>query len=88
MEPLINCSNGTLDIITPDAGYHYFFAYYDMRATGKNGQNPRHLCHRVKFYDRLPTADDVCEISYLENGAFVKIAETTAWNFQQGAMLQ
>lgn len=88
MEPLINCSNGTLDIITPDDGYHYFFAYYDMRATGKNGQNPRHLCHRVKFYDRLPTADDVCEIGYLENGAFVKIAETTAWNFQQGAMLQ
>ncbi len=62
-----------------------FFAYYDMRATGKNG---KHLAHRVQFIDRLPTAYDVAEIGYLDNGEFIKIAETTAWNFQQGAMLQ
>lgn len=74
-----------LKIITPDDGYHYFFAYYDMRATGTNG---RHLAHRVKFMDRLPTAGDVAELGYLEDGKFVKFAETTAWNFQQGAMLQ
>ena len=74
-------------IITPDDGYHYFFAYYDMRATG-NGINERHLCHRVSFMDRLPEADDFCELGYLEDGKFVKFAETTAWNFQQGAMLQ
>ena len=74
-------------IITPDDGYHYFFAYYDMRATG-NGINERHLCHRVSFFDRLPTSDDVCELGYIDGGKFVKFAETTAWNFQQGAMLQ
>ena len=56
-----------------------------MRATGNNGH---HLVHRVKFWDRLPTAEDVAEIGYLDNGKFIKIAETTAWNFQQGAMLQ
>ncbi|MBQ8309986.1 MAG: hypothetical protein IJX80_03120 [Clostridia bacterium] len=72
-------------IITPSDGAHYFFAYYDMRATGENG---KHLCHRVKFWDRLPTAEDVCELGYLENGKFCKFAESTAWNFQQGAMLQ
>lgn len=88
METLINCSNAELKIITPDDGWHYFFAYYDMRATGKHGQNPYHLCHRVKFIDRIPTVEDVAEIGYLRDGAFVKIAETTAWNFQQGAMLQ
>ena len=76
-----------IEIITPDDGYHYFFAYYDMRATG-NGINQNHLCHRVKFMDRLPTKDDVCEIGYLKDKKFYKIAETTAWNFQQGAMLQ
>lgn len=74
-----------IKIITPDDGYHYFFAYYDMRATGEKG---KHLVHRVKFWDRLPTAEDVAEIGYLDDGKFVKIAETTAWNFQQGAMLQ
>ncbi len=48
-----------IEIITPDDGYHYFFAYYDMRATG-NGINQNHLCHKVRFMDRLPTKDDVC----------------------------
>lgn len=72
-------------IITPNDGYSYFFAYYDMRATGKNG---KHLTHRVNFDDRLQTADDVCELGYLDDGKFYKFAETTAWNFQQGAMLQ
>lgn len=79
------CDESALKIITPDDGYHYFFGYYDMRATGKNG---KHLAHRVAFMDRLPTADDIAELGYLENGKFVKFAETTAWNFQQGAMLQ
>ena len=76
-----------IKIITPNDSYHYFFGYYDMRATG-NGINHRHLAHRVKFMDRLPDENDVCELGYLEDGRFYKIAETTAWNFQQGAMLQ
>lgn len=87
MTPVISEFSNDIKIITPDDGYHYFFAYYDMRATGKD-INKRHLCHRVSFMDRLPEADDVCELGYLENGRFVKFAETTAWNFQQGAMLQ
>lgn len=87
MQKIISNYYGDNDIkiITPDDGYHYFFAYYDMRATGETG---KHLVHRVNFWDRLPTAEDVAEIGYLENKKFIKIAETTAWNFQQGAMLQ
>ena len=71
-------------ILTPDDGAHYFFGYYDMRAS----QGNRHLAHRVSFMDRLPTAEDVCELGYLEDGKFTSFATTTAWNFQQGAMLQ
>lgn len=85
MEPFISEYYPACEILTPNDGAHYFFAYYDMRATGKDG---RHLCHRVRFWNRLPTSEDVCEVGYLENGAFFKIGETTAWNFQQGAMLQ
>ena len=85
MNEIISQYYQNVRIITPNDGYHYFFAYYDMRATGKSG---RHLCHRVSFMDRLPTAEDIAEIGYLEDGNFVKISETTAWNFQQGAMLQ
>jgi len=72
------------NIITPNDGAHYFFGYYDMRATQQN----RHLAHRVSFMDRLPRADDVAQLGYLENGEFMQFASTTAWNFQQGAMLQ
>jgi hypothetical protein len=76
-----------IKIITPNDEYHYFFAYYDMRATG-DGINQNHLTHRVKFMDRLQTENDVCEVGYLKNNKFYKIGETTAWNFQQGALLQ
>ena len=77
-----------IKIITPDDGYHYFFGYYDMNATATVGKCGRHLCHRVKFMDRLPLPDDVCELGYLEDGSFIKFAETNAWNFQQGALLE
>jgi len=73
--------------ITPDDGWHYFYGYYDLNAYHENGKY--HLANRVKFMDRLPEADDVCELGYinLETKEFTKFAETTAWNFQQGAML-
>lgn len=71
-------------ILTPDDGAHYFFGYYDMRAT----QGQRHLAHRVTFMDRLPQPEDEAQLGYLENGEFTQFATTTAWNFQQGAMLQ
>ena len=71
-------------IITPDDGAHYFFGYYDMRAT----QAKRHLAHRVAFMDHLPEKDDAAQLGYLEDGKFYPFATTTAWNFQQGAMLQ
>lgn len=85
MQEIISEFYNDVKIITPDDGAHYFFGYYDMNATGAFG---KHLCHRVGFMDRLPTAEDVAEIGYLENNKFVKLGETTAWNFQQGAMLQ
>ena len=85
MQEFISAYYDDFQIITPNDGAHYFFAYYDMRATGLTG---KHLCHRVQFMDRLPNADDICELGYLDGGSFVQFAETTAWNFQQGAMLQ
>lgn len=87
MSDLISSFETKIKIISPNDSYHYFFGYYDMRATGDK-INQRHLAHRVKFMDRLPTEEDICEVGYIENGGFYKIGETTAWNFQQGAMLQ
>ncbi len=83
------CLDAKFDVrvITPNDGFHYFFGYYDLNAYHENGKY--HLAHRVKFMDRLPEKDDVCELGYidLETKEFTKFAETTAWNFQQGALM-
>ena len=73
--------------ISPKDG-HYFFGYYDLQPYSADGRY--HLCHKVPFVDRIPEAEDVAELGYidLKSGEFIKIAETTAWNFQQGALLQ
>ncbi len=78
--PLIN--------ITPEDGYHYFFGYYDLQPFDKKSE--RHLAHRVSFADRIPKVGDIAEVGYItiKDKVFHKVAETNAWNFQQGALLQ
>ncbi len=72
------------EIITPDDEYHYLFGYYDMRPYS----NGRHLAIRVQEMHTLPTAEDVAEIGYVKDKRFTCFAKTTAWNYQQGTMLQ
>ena len=73
--------------LTPDDA-HYFFGYYDIPAW--SGDDSAHLVYRVEFRDRMPTPEDVAQLGLVHPGrdGFTRIAETTAWNFQQGAMLQ
>ena len=74
--------------ISPTDDFHYFFGYYDIPAFSQNDQ--LHLAHQVQFWDRWPRENDVAEIGIIERGksTFTPLAQTTAWNFQQGAMLQ
>ncbi len=77
-----------LTVISPEDEYHYFFGYYDLQPFSHD--NRRHLAHRTSFVDRIPTQDDVVELGYItvEDKQFHKVAESRAWNFQQGALLQ
>lgn len=88
-ENFVNRLDKKIDVrtVSPDDGYHYFFGYYDLNAYHKNGKY--HLANRVKFMDRLPEKDDVLELGYvnLDTKEFTKFAQTTAWNFQQGALM-
>lgn len=67
---------------------HTFYGYYDNPAF--SGDDRYHLVHRVPFCDRLQQAGDKAELGMIElaSGRYVALAETTAWNFQQGSMLQ
>ncbi len=73
--------------LTPK-GEHYFFGYYDVPAFSHDEMY--HLYHHVAFADRLPNPGDKAELGILDlhRGEHRKLAETDAWNFQQGAMLQ
>ncbi len=77
----------TLQRLSP-AGEHCFFGYYDVPALLPV---ERHLCHRVPFRERAPGPVDVAELGTLPldgSACFTPLAETSAWNFQQGSLLQ
>ncbi len=73
--------------LSPAEG-HYFFGYYDVPAWSDDEEY--HLCHKVDFWDRLPEPGDVAILGLIRvsDRQFVPFADTTAWNFQQGSMLQ
>ena len=87
MERVIETAGVHAEIISPEDG-HYFFGYYDLQPFDSTGRY--HLCHRAPFEDRIPGEHDICEIGMLDitTRKFIKLAKTTAWNFQQGALLQ
>ena len=67
---------------------HYFFGYYNKSQISFDGKFA--LVLEVDFIDRVPTEKDIANILLvnLEKGTKEKIANTRAWNFQQGCMLQ
>jgi len=74
--------------ITEKSKYH-FFGYYDKEQFNKNSRYVLGL--EVDFMDRSPQPGDVASIGIidLQNGyRWTKVAETTAWCWQQGTMLQ
>ena len=72
------------EIITPDDGFHYLFGYYDLRPYSDG----RHLTLRIPEMHTLPTAEDIAEIGFVKDRIFTTFATTTAWNYQQSALLQ
>lgn len=66
---------------------HHFFGYYGICPWNRSG---RHLlCLESAFQDHLPGPEEAASVGIVDTrtGAFRKVAETRAWNFQQGAML-
>jgi hypothetical protein len=71
------------------SGRHHFFGYYDKFAVNASGRY--HLALEAQFIDRQPTRDDVVAIGMVDmqdGDRWVPLAETSAWSWQQGTMLQ
>lgn len=67
---------------------HHWFGYYEKCPWDASGK--RVLAMRSAFRDRPPTENDVAVIGLAdaETEAWTPLAETRAWNWQQGCMLQ
>jgi hypothetical protein len=66
---------------------HHFFGYYGICPWNKSEKYL--LALENPFQDHMPKPDESANIGLVDaiTGKFVKITETLAWNFQQGAML-
>ena len=68
---------------------HHFFGYYDKSPLDRVGR--RLLTHRALFdFKRMPRAEDVVDIGFwnLDGGTYQVVAQTRAYNWQQGSQLQ
>ena len=70
-------------------GAHHFFGYYDKSPWDASGRYL--LAMQVDFIDRMPTAADAARIGMIDledENRWIPLAQTSAWGWQQGAMLQ
>lgn len=77
----------TIHALTRGPRYH-LKSYYDMQPWSEDGR--RFLCMETEFQDRQPGPDDVLTVGMVDltdGDRFIPLAETRAWNFQQGCML-
>jgi len=76
--------------VTRGPGYSHFFGYYEK--TPWSGDGRRLLALRTDVEGRMPAPGDATAVVLLDLSKKVpisrKVAETTAWNWQQGPMLQ
>jgi len=85
----LSCTRATPDKITPltHGPRHHFFGYYGICPWDLDEK--RLLCLETAFQDHMPEPGETATIGLVdgESGHFTPVAETSAWNFQQGAML-
>ncbi len=65
---------------------HHLFGFHDLIISNK--ADTKYLCLEVDFINRPPLPDEKFGVGYVENDHFVKVGETTALNYPQGARQQ
>jgi hypothetical protein len=73
--------------VVTSGGKHHFFGYYGITPWNRSGKYM--VCLESDFQDHLPKPEEAAGIGLVDTktGAWRRIGETRAWNFQQGAML-
>lgn len=83
-------SNYLKHVFSSPENESYFFGYYNYIQINKSGT--KLLAQKAFFENRMPNKTDIVEIGFFdlskENKPWIRIAETSAFNWQQGSMLQ
>lgn len=69
-----------------DGPKHHLFGFHDLIISNK--ADTKYLCLEVDTINRPPLPGEKFGVGYVENGKFVKVGETTALNYPQGARQQ
>jgi len=69
-----------------DGPKHHLFGFHDLPISNKAGD--RFLCLEVDIINRPPLPGELFGVGYVQDGQFVKVGETTALNYPQGARQQ
>lgn len=86
IKPIRSVEFGRVEKISPDDGLHYMYGYYDKRQVDLS--NAKILMLQIPFYNREPS-EDMAQVGWVdETRKFYSIGVTSAWNLQQGAMLE
>ena len=75
--------------IAPLVREGFFYGFHDT--TPFSADDKKVLCNHLLIPLRMPTANDVLEVGYFTGEEFdrwVKVGETTAWNYHKGCRLQ
>ena len=66
---------------------HHFFGYYGINPWDKSGRY--HLALETEFDDRKPESNDIAKVGVIDKqtSEFIPIAESPAFNLQQGSMM-
>lgn len=65
---------------------HHLFGFHDLIISNK--ADTKYLCLEVDTINRPPLPDEMFGVGYVEDGNFIKVGETTALNYPQGARQQ
>lgn len=65
---------------------HHLFGFHDLLIS--NDDDSKYLCMEVDTINRPPLPGELFGVGYVEDARFVKIGETTALNYPQGARQQ
>lgn len=90
----MRCREGVAARPLTEGPAQHFFGYFDKcpwHPGGPEGRDDRLLAHETELYDRLPTPREALRVGYVHargDRRFHPVAESRAWNLQQGAMLQ